>query len=199
MFDPRLTEAKFSREPGIFSSRFIRAKTRKTNERSSMARFNFTSSREQRSWMEKIQGSRQSRDLARKRVHTNVRRHVYRHSVCFQGLKFRITVKRNPRFLRRPPPFPPPPSSYASCLSRASTYENYNFPDSTKVSWLSCRGRVLSLFRPFRTDLSRNPTWFTLLRLVAAQPSRDRSLTIVSLWKWATDTRLRDTFNHSPL
>lgn len=134
MFDPRLTEAKFSREPGIFSSRFIRAKTRKTNERSSMARFNFTSSREERSWMERIQGSRQSRDLARKRVHTNVRRHVYRHSVCFQGLKFRITVKRNPRFLRRPPPFPPPPSSYASCLSRASTYENYNFPDSTKVS-----------------------------------------------------------------
>lgn len=86
-----------------------------------------------------------------------------------------------------------PPSSYASCLSRASTYENYNFPDSTKVSWLSCRGRVLSLFRPFRTDLSRNPTWFTLLRLVAAQPSRDRSLTIVSLWKWARGDRYEIT------
>ena len=78
--------------------------SKNSNERSSMARFNFTSSRGERSWMEKIQGSRQSRDFARKRVHTNVQRHV----CLFLGVEIRITGKRNPRFLRRPP-LPPPP------------------------------------------------------------------------------------------
>ena len=169
-----------------------------------MARFNFTSSRGERSWMEKIQGSRQSRDFARKRVHTNVQRHV----CLFLGVEIRITGKRNPRFLRRPP-LPPPPfppsllllllllmllASPEPALTRIIIFP---IPDESFVTKLPREGSP-----PF-SALSEPICLETPLGLPCYGWSRPNPREI-ALWRsWvcgngqgATDTRLRDTFNH---